>query len=279
MGELEFTGERLLPSVFGKVSIEHLHRYALALAFTEGKVVLDIACGEGYGSNLIAKSADQVVGVDISRDAVDHAKEKYTKSNLKFIEGSVFEIPVESNLFDVVISFETIEHVSDHLKMMREIKRVLKPDGILVISTPERMEYSNKNRFNNQFHEKELSESEFINLIISQFSFFQLGYQKFLSGSFIQLKKGTGQNFKMFKGDFKSVETEKEIDKEYLIAISSDSPFAIQSGTSFFKIGSWEKYLFQEHVEYEVEKIRKSFRYRLGTFLIYPFLQLKKLFK
>lgn len=122
MSQLEFTGERLIPGVFGKVAAEHLHRYAFTFNFVRGKKVLDIASGEGYGSNLIAKYAREVIGIDISKEAVGHAKEKYVKSNLAFDVGSVLDIPCESGIFDVVVSFETIEHISDHKKMISEFK-------------------------------------------------------------------------------------------------------------------------------------------------------------
>lgn len=87
---MEFTGERYLPSVNGEIKYEHLHRYALCLEFVKGKTVLDIASGEGYGSALLAKVAQSVIGVDISEEAVEYAtKQYYTYENLKFLVGSV----------------------------------------------------------------------------------------------------------------------------------------------------------------------------------------------
>ena len=139
MEELNFTGERYVPGIKGDIEIEHLHRYALALELSKGKNVLDIASGEGYGSYLLSMLAKSVVGVDISKEAILHSSMKYIKSNLTFLCGSADRIPCESHSFDLVVSFETIEHHDKHEEMLQEIKRVLKPDGILILSSPEKL--------------------------------------------------------------------------------------------------------------------------------------------
>ena len=105
-----WTGERLETFVLNDSTIEHLHRYAIAKELVQGKRVLDIACGEGYGSNLLAASADFVNGVDIDQVVIAHAAEKYKKENLSFSQGSVEKIPFDANTFDMVVSFETLEH-------------------------------------------------------------------------------------------------------------------------------------------------------------------------
>lgn len=280
MSYLEFTGERLHPDLYGKASIEHLHRYSIALDFVKGKRVLDIASGEGYGSNLLAKVADQVVGVDISYEAIKYSKEKYIKKNLRFVEGSVYKIPFDSNYFDVVVSFETLEHISDHNKMVSEIKRVLRPDGILIISTPEKVEYSNRGKYVNPYHEKELEEAEFKDLISSHFKNYCFGYQKFQIGSLIQFDRESSKEvLRQYKGDFTLIDIEEKIDKEYLISVCSDSPFKVLLGPSFFKIGKWEQFFIKDQIDNEIEKIKRSYRYRLGNFLLFPFSRLKKIFK
>src|SRR5712691_5890216 len=94
---LEPTGERLLTGDFNDNTVEHLHRYAFALPFCKGKHVLDMTSGEGYGSNLIAGVVRSVRGLDISKEAVSRARTKYRRTNLKFIEGSVSNVPVDSS--------------------------------------------------------------------------------------------------------------------------------------------------------------------------------------
>src|SRR4029453_2048573 len=91
---LTFTGERFLPEVRGAIWYEHWHRYAVAAPLAAGKRVLDAACGEGYGSCLIARSASSVVGVDLSGDAVAHASQHYAQSNLRFEVASVTQLPL-----------------------------------------------------------------------------------------------------------------------------------------------------------------------------------------
>src|SRR5690349_4921310 len=117
----EWTGERLETNIHSQVTAEHLHRYALAMEYVQDKTVLDIACGEGYGSNLLAQKAKSVVGVDIDKFIVSEAKNKYRKSNLSFLEGSA---PLDDQSIDVVVSFETLEHTSNHEQFLSEIKRV-----------------------------------------------------------------------------------------------------------------------------------------------------------
>ena len=159
--EMGFTGERYVPTVQGRIRYEHLHRYALALEFVEGKSVLDIASGEGYGSAYLSQVAHSVIGVDIDRECVNFSRNKYGDiSNLEFVVGSYDAIPLSSESLDIVTSFETLEHHDKHDEMMREIKRVLKPGGVLVISAPNRLTYSENPQSasanpNNQFHVKE----------------------------------------------------------------------------------------------------------------------------
>src|SRR5687767_13069224 len=124
MRQKQIKGERLETENFNENTSEHLHRYALASFLSENKVVLDIACGEGYGSNLIARKAKQVVGVDIDVATIGLAQKKYIVPNLEFKVGSAAEIPCNDKFFDMVFSFETLEHHDKHTEMMQEIKRV-----------------------------------------------------------------------------------------------------------------------------------------------------------
>ena len=94
--QLPWTGERYVPEVKGEIELEHLHRYAIARDLAYGKDVLDIACGEGYGSVLLASVARSVTGVDISEEAIAHASRKYVRSNLSFVVGSCASIPCQA---------------------------------------------------------------------------------------------------------------------------------------------------------------------------------------
>lgn len=167
---MKFTGERYVPTEGGDIRHEHLHRYAWCASLVEGKDVLDIACGEGYGSALLARGARSVTGVDIAAEAIQHAKMEYAKcEGLQFKQGDAAQIPLESGSVDVVVSFETIEHHDRHQEMIDEIRRVLRPDGLLVMSSPNRVVYSEQAGYHNEFHVKELDFAEFDTLLKSQF--------------------------------------------------------------------------------------------------------------
>ncbi len=123
---LAMTGERFIPGMTGIIELEHLHRYALAMTLSKGKRVLDAASGEGYGSNLLASVAESVTGIDISFEAIGHAKQRYSAKNLEFRQGNCANLPIDDCSIDLVVSFETIEHHDQHEEMMREFVRVLR---------------------------------------------------------------------------------------------------------------------------------------------------------
>ncbi len=180
---LAFTGERYVPEISGNIQIEHMHRYVYSLALAKGKRVLDIASGEGYGSALLASQAALVVGVDIAEDAVSHARKKYQLPNLEFRLGSCSKIPLADASVDLVVSFETIEHHDEHEQMLAEIKRVLKPAGLVIISSPDKAIYTDKPDYHNPFHVKELYRDEFESLFRAHFkNVIALG-QKVMFGS------------------------------------------------------------------------------------------------
>ncbi len=184
--ELEFTGERYLPSIGGQIKYEHVHRYALCLREVAGRDVLDIACGEGYGSALLAQSARRVVGVDIDAEAVGHARRTYAgRANLAFETGSADAIPLQPGSVDVVVSFETIEHHDRHEEMLAEIKRVLRPGGRLIISSPDKRTYSDEPGNVNEYHVKELYLEEFRDLLERHFRHVVLYGQRLGTASFV----------------------------------------------------------------------------------------------
>ncbi|MDR0771018.1 MAG: methyltransferase domain-containing protein [Burkholderiales bacterium] len=170
---LEFTGERFVPGVPGEIVHEHWHRYAFAQSLTRGRRVLDAACGEGYGSALLAADALSVTGVDVDADAVRHASENYERAhpNLRFLQASVASLPLADGSVDLIVSFETIEHLPQSLQapMIKEFARVLAPDGILILSSPNRPEYSPPETPANPFHVHELDRAELEALLVPFF--------------------------------------------------------------------------------------------------------------
>src|SRR6266536_6693906 len=136
-GALDDTGERMLPEKAAATTFwEHIYRYRFATRFVRGKRVLDIACGEGYGTAALSRAgAASVIGVDISEETCEHARRKY---GVDARQGSADQIPLPAQSIDVVVSFETIEHVERPEAFLDECLRVLAPGGMLVLSTPNR---------------------------------------------------------------------------------------------------------------------------------------------
>src|SRR5271166_4681844 len=154
---LSFTGERLTSAYGGQTAIEHLHRYLMAREWCRGKDVLDVASGEGYGTALLAQVARKALGLEIARDAVEHANGAYKADNLSFLVGDARALPCPDACFDVVTSFETIEHFAEQSLFLREIRRVLRLGGLFIVSTPDRDNYSPAESPANPFHVKELT--------------------------------------------------------------------------------------------------------------------------
>ena len=221
---MNFTGERYIPTEQGRIRLEHYHRYAVAQEIVAGKDVLDVACGEGYGSSYIAKVARSVVGVDISHEAVRHASTTYKKKNLNFHKCSATDLDFDDATFDVVVSFETIEHLSQQAQMLAEIRRVLRPDGLLIISSPNRPVYSEESGEQNEFHVKELDLTEFDELLKAQFPVVQYFGQRILMGSVIQPLEGGQSSFRAWHDDGKELKPNagRLNDPVYFVAICGE---------------------------------------------------------
>lgn len=270
---LKWTGERLVTEITNEDTIYHLHRYAIADDYIAGKIVLDIASGEGYGANLAAKKAKQVYGVDISEEAVAFAAEKYKgTANLKFKVGSVEAIPLENNTVDVVISFETLEHTDKHNEMMREIKRVLNPGGILIISSPDKAYYSDMFNRSNPFHVKELYFNQFKQLLNEYFKISFFYHQTFVTGSFMIKENYAGKSITEYSGDYLNISANKGLSFPlFNIAISSDAPFD-EPQTSYFNGEETMREMY-------FKRVMSFTPYRLGNAILKPLRIFKKLFK
>lgn len=171
---LEATGERLIPEAYaGSVVLaEHLARYRLAARLARGRDVLDAACGEGYGSAMLAAAgAASVVGIDIDAPTVAHARDAH---GIDAREGDVSRLPFDDATFDLVVSFETIEHVAEPEAALDEFRRVLSPGGVLVVSTPNTDEYLE----DNPYHLHELTLTQFTEALASRFATVEMRYQQ-----------------------------------------------------------------------------------------------------
>lgn len=150
----------------------HQDRYKLACEYTENKTILDIASGTGYGANILSNlgRAKKVTGVEINEDAVNYANTIYSNNNVSYQTGSILDIPFEDNTFDILTSFETIEHIENEEKQLQEIKRVLKKDGLYIMSTPNDW----KCNVLNPFHVKQYDYFYLKNLISKNFELIKM---------------------------------------------------------------------------------------------------------
>jgi SAM-dependent methyltransferase len=167
---MKFTGERVIPGE-GDPDLfnEHRARYLFAQRFSSGKKVLDAACGSGYGSALLAENAQAVFGVDIEREAVEYARLHYRSPKLHFAQSDCLALPCPTAHFDLIVAFEIIEHLQDPGAFLRELRRVLHPAGILLLSTPNRLYYTEDRGEVNPFHHREFSLPEFQGLLGEHF--------------------------------------------------------------------------------------------------------------
>lgn len=236
---LDETGERYLPWwQEAVISYEHLHRYAYATQFVADKKVLDLASGEGYGSYLLAETADSVVGIDIDGKAIKHAANKYLRSNLRFEIGSITDVPIRGqNLFQVITCFEAIEHIDDHDKLLREVKRLLTRDGVFIVSTPNKWAYTDEPTHRNPFHVHELYFQEFKALLEAYFKQVRfLGQRVYGSSTIWPLFRRENSRLVEYVIDknpteYVFVEKDKRV-PIYFIAIASDAPNVIEESAS-----------------------------------------------
>ncbi len=186
LSDLPFTGERFTPECVREMWYEHYHRYAFARAAAIGKRVADVACGEGYGSALLAQVASDVVGLDISDEAIAHARARYaTQANLRFEQGDASALGWPDASFDLITSFETLEHLDAQEELVAGFARVLGANGALLISSPDKQTYSDERGFRNEFHVRELYRNELIALLERHFAVVRLYAQKLLFQSAI----------------------------------------------------------------------------------------------
>ena len=227
---VEFTGERFHPDGLREIWYEHYHRYAVALPAVRGRRVLDCACGEGYGSWLLSSTAGSVVGVDVSREAVDHARSEYNRDQLSFECADAAALPFPDDAFDVVVSFETIEHLHAQREMLAEFRRVLDPSGVLIVSSPDRRTYSDEREYENEFHVAELYKDEFEALLKEQFPAIRLFGQKLVFASLIWEEGAESPSSNAQCVDRESAElVEFQPDPLYWIAVAGASTATVDS--------------------------------------------------
>lgn len=147
-----------IPPYAHRLLKEHMMRYSFAAPYVRNKVVLDVACGSGYGAYLLANNgAAKIYAIDRDPKTIHYAQQRYAHTKVKYQRGSCYHLPILTNSIDIIISFETIEHLKSGTQFLYELKRVLRPNGLAIISTPNRT-YSIED---NPFHYMEYTAREF----------------------------------------------------------------------------------------------------------------------
>ncbi|MEK5399581.1 class I SAM-dependent methyltransferase [Paenibacillus sp. FSL K6-2859] len=229
---MEYTGERFIPDSDGlEIEAEHIHRYKAISSCIKNMNVLDAGCGTGYGSFLMSQFAQNVIGIDISSESVEWCNNHYTaQNNLKFIQGSLDALPFDDSEFDCIIIFEVIEHVDTDIQtlFLKEAKRVLKPSGVLIMSTPNKSIYTDKSGYHNPYHISEFYLDDFKSYLKREFDIVKLFNQSLYLVSSIRDEEMNERRVRLIQNPG------IEVEGKYMIAICSNeisalTPFDLSS--------------------------------------------------
>ena len=251
--DLKWTGERFLPWMkVGEIHYEHLHRYYFAKRFVKHKEVLDLGCGEGYGCSILLQDANSVTGIDKDEETIHHAKKKYAQDNIEFLTGSITQIPIEGEaIFDVITCFEVLEHIEDQEKLLKEVKRLLKPSGIFIVSTPNKTAFTDEER--SPFHKKELELSEFKKLLQTEFKETEFFYQSlFLTSNIWKDQSSRIQEYVIERRNSEfQVGNKRENISKFFLSIATDSKLEKDSNYESYLIDSKNELLKNKDIYLE----------------------------
>ena len=167
-------GEQLVPDkpIPYFILQSSINRYVWAAQFARGKVILDAGCGSGYGANYLRSiGARKVIGGDFSGEAVEYAIKHYREEGLNFVRLDAQQLPFEDKTFDIIISFESIEHMRKYDDFIVECRRVLKDGGIFICSTPNKKTASpDSQKPRARYHIREFYPEELSDLISRHFT-------------------------------------------------------------------------------------------------------------
>jgi GT2 family glycosyltransferase/ubiquinone/menaquinone biosynthesis C-methylase UbiE len=219
-------------SVQGQIEFEHLHRYCIARDICDGLDVLDVASGEGYGAAILAGLARSVVGVEIDQASVDHAQAQYGSDKLRFLCADAQALPLPDASIDLVVSFETLEHLPDQLRFLAEVRRVLRPGGLFLVSTPERMVYSAAGSDPNPYHVLELTEAEFSALLSRHFASSQVLRQRPVLGSLVSGAEPGWRSYERRSSEV--IEATSGLARpHYLLGLAGDGPLPTLASSAY----------------------------------------------
>ena len=223
--------EHFIPGSSRITEIESFHRYHAAASLCSNCRVLDAASGEGYGAAILAASAAHVTGIDRNETVIQEAAAKYPLENLAFVAGDVTELPFQEGVFDRIISFETIEHLEDQRKFLSELRRVLKPEGILILSSPNKTPFRARNTQENPYHINELEQTTLLELLREYFPNLTVCAQDAFYNSVISAQ---GDSFYFVRDMENRVLEQKNLSAfQYTIVLASAAELPVFPSSSF----------------------------------------------
>jgi GT2 family glycosyltransferase/2-polyprenyl-3-methyl-5-hydroxy-6-metoxy-1,4-benzoquinol methylase/Flp pilus assembly protein TadD/spore maturation protein CgeB len=161
--------DRITPGdVRADVYLHHAKRYGFASQFCEGKDVVDVASGTGYGSKILARHARGVLAMDLEADPLRYGRLTFNSENIRRANADMRALPAANSSADTIVCFEAIEHITEHSDFVQEVHRVLREDGQFVVSTPN-LEVYGRPENDNPYHVGMLNESDFTDLLSEYF--------------------------------------------------------------------------------------------------------------
>lgn len=230
---MEYASERFVPQQHDDIELQHLHRYLCVADLSAQKDVLDIGSGEGYGSAILAKVARSTIGVDISPEAVKDASRKYRSPSLMYCVGSAVQVPIPDASIDVVVSFETSERHDQRTAVIEEIKRVLRPGGLLAIARAHKRVHSDTAGLSNSHQAEEFTRAEFESLLKPFFTNVSMHDQRIVYGSAILAEEG-GPTVSFTKDNGNIERATGLLDPTCLIALASDGELPVLNSGVFY---------------------------------------------
>ena len=220
----EFTGERVIPGrVDSNLWNEHVSRYHFATTFVHGGIVLDVGCGTGYGTALLASGAARAIGFDIAEEAIDFARSHHS-GDAEFLVASADSFPVRTGSVRTVTAFEVIEHIAAWPSLITEASRVLDQDGVFLVSTPNKSYYAETRKESgpNPFHVHEFEYEEFEQSLAGHFPYVQIVGQN-RQEAFIFSRERAPNELRGFVGS-----TAMSNDAHFFVAVCTKKPLVLE---------------------------------------------------
>ncbi|MEM7482401.1 MAG: glycosyltransferase [Acidobacteriota bacterium] len=234
MFDLEFTGERMVPGkVEPELQLEHVSRYHFAAQVARGRRLLDFGCGAGYGAAILQKAgARSTIGCDLAADAIAFARSRYRLPGLHFFVTDCEQAALPDGAFDLIVAFEIIEHLRSYRSFLGEVRRLLAPQGLFILSTPNKETYrSEPGTAPNPFHLHEFELGELLDELEPLFSTVQVVGQSQTEGVFFSPASHRGTPEARLQRPRRQ---RHEPQADYLIAVCSDAELA--PAASYFHV-------------------------------------------